>query len=1303
MDLATKIASEITIFSKYARFLPAKKRRETWAEIVQRYIDMMVKKYPSQELQIQLAGGLIYEKKVLPSMRMLQFAGPPIEKNNSRGYNCGFLKAEKVTFFKTLIFLLLGGTGVGYSVQNRHISKLPTIKKAGKAKKWLVGDSIEGWADSVGGLMRAFLLGKPLPKFDYSDIREKGALLVTAGGKAPGPGPLRICHDKILALLETKPEGSQLTSTEVSDIACYLADAVLAGGIRRAAMIALFDSDDKFMLNYKSGAWWESHPERGRVNVSAVLNRVPLTEDEFKTALGFTRDSGSGEPGVYLTNNLDWGTNPCLPPWTLVITPAGLRELREVDKGDHIWSKEGWTRIVKKWSTGVKDVYRYKTSGGTFYGTKNHKIVQRGVKVQVEKATHIDIIKGWIGSNHPINPQDVMDGLVIGDGSVHKASNNLVYLCVGKKDEDYLSSEVSPLLVKRRQGLGPSAFEIKTTITASELPKTYNREIPQRFLKEAKTYRGFLRGLFSANGSVCGSRITLKATSLKLLEDVQLMLSALEIRSYITKNKAKETKFNNGVYLCRESYDLNISKDRDTFCSSIGFLQKYKMEKIKNIKGSSSLLPSVAEIQEVEYVSTEEVFDITVDNPSHTFWNQGCDVSNCGEIALRSEQFCNLSTINLTTVKDQADLNVRATVAAFLGTLQAGFTDFHYLDHKWEENSKEEALLGISITGVADQPNAPETLDFKEACAHAVKQNQITAKLIGINEAARVTCIKPEGCQVKDTMVVTDQGILELQEIGDLAGKQWQEHKFQVNAEKTDCLSTKFFVNGFSKTKKITLNSGLTLEATLNHRYKVLTEDGNYIWKEASDINVGDKLPYRVGGYTGETKKILTFNSYLKSKHDATKHALSYPAHISEDIAWFLGLYWGDGSTHAKGIRISGDVRKQEELKKAAEIVFREFGVKHKVCDYSHKNTNDNRCQYYWNSQQLLAFMLENNLLKPKSEDLEIPIWLRKESANIIKAFIDGYGAADGCEVAPCRSFVTVSKKMATQLVVVLRAIGIDCKLREMPPTNSSFGKRMRYWVSERKGRNSDHSKQKKELQNGWKLLDKLGLSNLSFDKVVNIVESENNTYDIEVPDGHTYVANSYISHNTASLVLGTASGIHGRHAPFYIRRFRFGRNEPIALYLANKVPSLVVEDQRDPNSVVLELPQKSPAFSIMRQEPPLAVLERVKFFKENWINPGHKSGDNTHNVSVTVNVKDEEWDEVINWMWENREAYNGISLFPYDAGTYVQAPFEECTEEVYNEMLSKLTDIDLSEVVEDNDSTELVQEAACAGGKCEI
>jgi ribonucleoside-diphosphate reductase alpha chain len=311
MDVTQEILSEITTYMKYAKFRPEVNRRETWGELVTRNKKMHQAKFPQLKNEIEEAYKLVYDKKVLPSMRSLQFAGKPIELNNARIFNCSFLPIDDWRSFSEIMFLLLSGCGVGYSVQTHHIDQLPEIKVPTKTKRYLIGDSIEGWADAVRMLCKAYFTGAPLPLFDFRDIRPKGAQLITVGGKAPGPEPLKECLFNLQKVFDRKKNGDKLSSVEAHDMACHIADAVLSGGIRRAALISLFNLDDEAMLTCKFGNWWEENPQRGRANNSAVVMRHKIDENEFFKLWKKIELSNSGEPGIYFSNDKDWGTNPC--------------------------------------------------------------------------------------------------------------------------------------------------------------------------------------------------------------------------------------------------------------------------------------------------------------------------------------------------------------------------------------------------------------------------------------------------------------------------------------------------------------------------------------------------------------------------------------------------------------------------------------------------------------------------------------------------------------------------------------------------------------------------------------------------------------------------------------------------------------------------------------------------------------------------------------------------------------------------------------------------------------------------------
>lgn len=931
MNNSNKLLSDIVAFRTYAKFLPHLGRRESFEETINRNMAMHLDRFPKLSKEILKAYSNVHSAYVMPSMRGMQFAGDAVLKNNVRLYNCSFANIDDVRVFGEAVFILLSGAGFGFSVQKRHVSRLPKVVGTREEGTFIVQDSILGWAQAVDVLMESYLFGRVRPAFDFSHIRPKGSYLVTTGAKAPGPEPLK----KALELVEGRLKaaiGRKLSSIEVYDIVCILSDAVYAGGIRRAALIALFDKFDEEMLKAKQGDWWVKTPWRARSNNSAVLLRSETTREEYDHVFNACKNSGSGEPGFIWTNNLDMGNNPCQPSWAPILTPEGIKKLEDVNVGDEVWSGARWTRVTKKWSTGIKDVYKITTNAGRFYGTLNHKVFQNGERVEVGEAIAIDPCVPNARRFVKWDKQDIMDGLMIGDGSKHKASNNLRVLFIGDKDGDYHHSEVKDLIGKHRPGISDKAWEITTTITAEELPKTYNRSIPDRFYYgNFEKKAGFLRGLFSANGCVTRGRIQYKGSSKFLVEQVQDMLSSMGIQSSLVVNKPSTIKHTNGEYISKESYNLIIYNHSVEFMSCIGFLQDYKNE--QDIRNAKSKGLSSA-IKEREYISTEEVFDITVEAEEHSYWTGGLLVSNCAEVGLNSMQFCNLTTINQTGVETEKHLMDRVHAATFLGTLQATYTDFPYLRPGWKEMTEKEALLGVSFTGVADNAKFITNDLLIKAAKYAIEVNQKYAAKLGINPAARVTTLKPEG---------------------------------------------------------------------------------------------------------------------------------------------------------------------------------------------------------------------------------------------------------------------------------------------------------------------------------------------------------------------------------TSSCVLGSSSGVHTRFADYYIRRIRMNKDDALAVYLKNVIPDLV-EDDKMGSGVVVSVPQESPQGSLVRSnETALTAFYRALQYNSTWITYGHVSGDNKNNVSVTISVKDEEWDELREAMWDNRMGYNGVSLLPYDGGTYIQAPFEECTEETFKQMEELVKNVDLKYVREEEDNTNRIEQLACVGGVCEI
>lgn len=396
-----EILSNIIVYMKYARYDENLKRREVWSEIVERVKNMHIENYPQMKEEIEFAFKYVLDKKVVPSMRSLQFGGKAINITPNRIYNCSYLPVDDYRAFSEICFLLLSGNGVGFSVQTHHIEKLPKIIKPSKNsfKRYLIQDSIEGWADAVKVLIKSYFKGDNNIIFDYSNIRPAGTPIKTGGGKAPGPEPLKYGLEKIREILDKKKSGERLESYEIHDIVCHIANLVLSGGVRRSALISLFSYGDEAMFNLKtyfpvlnieylnqttdidsktpekikvkltvnepgygirehilelSGdeiaqidktkqlAWYYIHPQRSCSNNSVLLVRSMIKENEFYDIIKKINEGGFGEPGVYFTNDKDYGTNPC---GEISLRPFSFCNLTEVNISDVETQDEFLNRI----------------------------------------------------------------------------------------------------------------------------------------------------------------------------------------------------------------------------------------------------------------------------------------------------------------------------------------------------------------------------------------------------------------------------------------------------------------------------------------------------------------------------------------------------------------------------------------------------------------------------------------------------------------------------------------------------------------------------------------------------------------------------------------------------------------------------------------------------------------------------------------------------------------------------------------------------------------------------------------------
>jgi len=608
-----------------------------------------------------------------------------------------------------------------------------------------VDDTLMGIADAVKREMRVFKGGGG-SGMNFSSLRAEGEPL-SGGGKSSGVMSFLDIFDKAAGATKsggTTRRAARMVVLDVDhpDIETFIDWKVREEEKVRALIARGYSSD----FNGDAYRTIGGQNANNSVRVTDDFMRAVVSDGKWTTTFRKTgapaktykaRDimrkiakaaHACADPGMQFdTTCNEWhtvpntgrinGSNPCQPAWATVLTPKGITTLSEVGPGDYIWSGSRWTKITKKWSTGAKEVYAYKTRAGVFYGTENHRVVQHGEKIEVGFADAIDAAVCVDDDRQEMRgavcPRDVMDGLVFGDGMVHKASKNLPpLLCVGQDDHDYLESEVRHLFVEDRFALSPFAWAVETTITRDELPKTYERKVPERFEQAtAIKMRGFLRGLYSANGSVIngasGARVTLKAASFDVIESVQRMLSALGIRSYYTTNKSKSVEFDNGIYECRQSYDLNVSTDRARFQTLIGFVQPDKQKRLATAcqrPVCEARSKTTYEIVEREFVAKEEVFDLTVEAEEHTYWTGGLLVSNCSEYMHVDNSACNLASLNLVKfLDDDGTFNVTRFIKAinvFITAMDAIVDYASYPTKEIAENSHRLRPLGLGYANL---------------------------------------------------------------------------------------------------------------------------------------------------------------------------------------------------------------------------------------------------------------------------------------------------------------------------------------------------------------------------------------------------------------------------------------------------------------------------------------------------------------------------------------------------------------------------------------------------------------------------
>ena len=747
----------------YARWLDEERRRETWSDSVNRYYNFVAEKVPDALVEdFEKARQLTLSFGVMPSMRGLWSAGPALSENNIAMFNCAFMTMDEISKFGEMLYILMHGTGMGFSVERQFVVKLPEVPEefVRVENVHVVEDSKLGWKLAYDHCINSLFAGE-LPAFDYSLVRPKGARLRTFGGRASGPDPLKQLMEYTIRMVKGAA-GRKLNSLEVHDICCMIANCVVVGGVRRSACISFSNLSDQRMKHAKDGAFWNENPQRSMSNNSIAYTEKPDNGMFMEEWLNLMR-SGSGERGIFNVVAArrkvdkmgrqagDVRSNPCCFTGDMqLLTTSGYVAFSELaGKPVSIIALDGTVSEGSVWSTGTKPIVRVNTTCGvnSITCTPDHVfMIADGMECQAKdlKGKRLAI---------PVKIKDSFDripfmaGFIQGDGTTGRLNSDDhkgLEINIGINDLDVAKLLNAEVRNKKWYSTEARCVAENFNLDSNPLP---TRDFPKRAWRNNDELCEFLSGLWSANGCVISKyRVAFKTTNKNLaLELKRILMETLNIASYITTNKPSKVAFANGTYICKESYDLNIGKLRDIvkFAEHISFVQEYKRVSLRElIKLKSPLVTSVVEFGEAE------VYDF-----NEPKWNwgivEGVIVHNC-EALLRDREMCNLTEVVVRATDKEADLRSKIRAAVLIGCLQAAYNDFKHVSPQWKENSVTDPLLGVSMTGTCDNPllrkvneNTQDLLRDLKKYAHQCAAE--FAKELGMTTPKQITLNKPSG------------------------------------------------------------------------------------------------------------------------------------------------------------------------------------------------------------------------------------------------------------------------------------------------------------------------------------------------------------------------------------------------------------------------------------------------------------------------------------------------------------------------------------------------------------------------------
>lgn len=760
--------------SKYARYLDSEQRRETWDETVDRYMNFaaehLLEKYPHaaerwNKVAPQIRAG-IHRLEVMPSMRLLMTAGEAVKRNNLSAFNCAFVSMNKKRKLSDLLLILMHGTGVGFSCERQEIAHLPVVpdRIVNSDDLIVVKDSKEGWAAAFYLLLTHLWRGTS-PKIDYSKVRPRGSRLKTFGGRASGPEPLIRLFEFTDALFKGAT-GRKLTSIEVHDLCCLIADIVVVGGVRRSALISLSNLSDLRMRGAKTGAWWEAHGHRALANNSAVYTERPEVEVFMEEWLSLVR-SKSGERGIFnreaaqkqaakwgrrsATDN--YGCNPCCVSGdTQILTDQGTFEIAKmVGVKVDVWNGERFSSVTP-FSVGVHPTLKVSLSNGAVIRcTPNHKFITaggsrgHGLEVRVEAR---DLVAGTrlfkyempvVGGGHTPMGDGYSQGFYSGDGNAdlpHSWVYEPKYPCIPRLVGTFSEEHAS---CKRRTWVhGPMMTKTCVPINAT------------------LSYRlNWLAGLLDSDGSVTrdknGNGLQIASTGTEFLDQVRIMLTTMGVQAKVVKmHEARSAEMPDGkggtaMYNCKAVSRILIGNMDTCTLMALGL----KLERL-NVHGRPPQRDArrFVTVLAVEPADAEEHF--CFDEPyNHTGTFNGV-VTGQSEIILRDAGLCNLTEAVIRAEDTLDDIARKVELCTIMGVFQSTLTDFKDVDPTFKKNCDEERLLGVSMTGVMDHPMLNTVSSTSEGWLRVLRDlarntAEEWAEVFQINVPTAITCNKPSG------------------------------------------------------------------------------------------------------------------------------------------------------------------------------------------------------------------------------------------------------------------------------------------------------------------------------------------------------------------------------------------------------------------------------------------------------------------------------------------------------------------------------------------------------------------------------